>query len=86
MDFPNNFHNIKNFDHFENILKNRSIFSLHRSRKFTDDRQIFSTDKNVCVSMPDYCVKISGKSDYHTLYNLSSNQIASFSESDMLRK
>jgi hypothetical protein len=46
MDFSDNFHNTKNFvqvDHFENILKNRSIFSLHRSKKFVDDRKIFST-------------------------------------------
>jgi hypothetical protein len=52
MDFSDNFHNIKSFvqvDHFENILKNRSIFSLHRFRKFADDRKIFSTGKNVCV-------------------------------------
>jgi hypothetical protein len=32
--------------------------------------------------MPDYCVKISVKSDHHALQNLSSNPTANFSESD----
>ncbi len=32
--------------------------------------------------MPDYCVKISAKSDCHPIHNLSSNPTANFSESD----
>jgi hypothetical protein len=85
MDFSDNFHIIKNFvqvDHFENILENRSIFSFHRSKKYTDGLKFFSTDKKVCVFMPDYCVKISAKSNYHALHNLNSNPTANFSESD----
>jgi hypothetical protein len=53
MDFSDNFHYIKNFiqvDHFENILKKPlHFFSFHRSRKYADDRKIFSTGGNVCV-------------------------------------
>jgi hypothetical protein len=32
--------------------------------------------------MPDYQIKISGRSDHHGLQNLSSNPTANFSESD----
>jgi len=52
MDFSDNFHNIKNFvqvDHFENIKKNRSIFSFHRSRKTAGGRKKFAITKNECI-------------------------------------
>jgi hypothetical protein len=51
MDFSDNFHNIKNFvqvDYFENIQKNRSIFSSQRSRKAAVGRKNFSISKNEC--------------------------------------
>jgi hypothetical protein len=51
IDFSDNFHNVKNFVqvvHFENISKNRSIISFHRSRKYANGLKI-SSGKNVCV-------------------------------------
>ncbi len=52
MDFSDNFHNIKNFvqvDHFQNIMKSRLIFSLHRSKKTAGDRKNFLIIKNECL-------------------------------------
>jgi hypothetical protein len=87
MDFSDNFHNIKNFvqvDHLEKKLIIPLIIPFYGSQKTADVQKNFPAGKNKHKYMPDSHVKISGKSDYNTLQNLSSNNIEK-KESEMSR-
>ncbi len=88
MDFSDNFHNIKYFvqvDHIERNIKNSlNFFPFYRSQKTADVQKNFPAGKNKQKYMPDSHVKILGKSDYHALQNLSSNNIEK-KESEMSR-
>ncbi len=86
MDFSDNFHNIKNFVQVDNLVRKiliiPLIFPFYRSRKMAGGQKIFPDGKN--KYMPDSHVKILGRSDYHTLPNLTSNTIEK-KESEMSR-
>jgi hypothetical protein len=76
MDFSDNFHNIKNFvqvDHIEKNIKNSLNFSRFTAPKKPPKN--FPAGKNKHKYMSDSNVQISGRSDYHALQNLSSNNI-----------
>jgi hypothetical protein len=95
MDFSDKFHNIKKFtsefnikdfvqvDHLaRKILIIPLISPFYRSRKMAGGQKNFPDGKNKHKYMPDSHVKILGRSDYHTLPNLTSNTISEMSRTE----